>query len=213
MTAPAMEAWSLDGVEDDLRADLEAAGVPLAAPADLDQGKRDALAGMLLRAMAQMDAEAHQLTVALQTEIAALQARVARRLDAIGARRATTEAQVRYLARYSDFGKKKSRDVGFGVYGSKVKAARLEIADPAAAVAEMERHTPELVRVTLKVTGAVAWALADQKWITPEQLAGAKRDVLVGDVEAYQKATGALPAGVVEREAEVTYFAKPEPLA
>lgn len=212
MTAPAMD-WSLDTVEEDLRADLEAAGVPLAAPEDLDQGKRDALAGVLLRTMAQLDAEAAQLTTAMQTEIAVLQARFARRLDAIGARRAMTEAQVRFLARISDFGKKKSRDVGYGTYGSKVKPARLELAEPAAAVAEMEQHAPNLVRVTLKVPASVACALADQKWISAAELKSAKRDVLVADIEAYQKATGALPAGVVEHEEEVTYFAKPEPIA
>lgn len=212
MTDTMTPTWSIDSIDEDIRTDLAAAGLTIGDPAQADQAQRDALAGILMRAMAEDAKELAALRNAHLRELDILAARFERLMGPIHDRVARNEAHVKLLASVSDFGKRKSRDVGYGAYGSKLQPARLEIADQAACVHALSGHAPDLVRCTLKLPLRLAQALVDDERISREQFDASKLDVLNADVKAHFLETGELPAGCSWREAEEVHYCKPEPI-
>ena len=218
--------------DDDLVADLAAVGVELrdAVQAEpwvgwpavdvvvtQDPAQADAVASMLLRKMAALDADHAQHTAAYALESEALRARYERRIGPLQTERARLEAWARDLARRQHdaggFGKKKSRDVGYGTYGVRTTASRLEVVDEPAFVAWAEAEAPDLLRVTVKLPLAQA-----REYLTDAELAGVKREVLTKPVQAYvaTQATATapvpLPPGVQRTPESIETYAKPEPI-
>jgi hypothetical protein len=93
---------------------------------------------------------------------------------------------VRDLARQADFGKKKSRDVGYGTYGRRTIPERLRVVDEAALLAYALEHAPAMVRSVVK------------------------NDVPHANLRQHFAATGELPPGVEMEPAREEPFAKPE---
>ncbi|WP_284349480.1 hypothetical protein [Roseisolibacter agri] len=229
-------------VDGELLADLRAVGVPMTGILDTegpanaeeldgvvvatvpqDAATLDAMASTLLRRMADLDADLAQFKRAHQLEADALKARYERQTAGLTIERGRLEAWVRDLARVQKtrggFGKKQSRDVGYGTYGVRAIASRLEIADERAFVPWAEQEAPELLRVTVKLPLAEA-----QQYLTTAELAAVKREVLITPVKEYverkaaeakaaEQPAPALPPGIVRTAEELETYAKPAPLA
>jgi hypothetical protein len=207
--------------DDELRADLEAIGVQfgptweegepaLEAQVPNDPARIDAVASMLLRRMAALDADIAQHATAHALEQEALRQRFERRIGPVRVERGRMEAWARDLARVQSaqggFGKKRSRDTGYGTYGVRTIPAKLAI-DEAAFVPWAEAWAPELLRVTLKLPLADA-----RQYLTDAELAATKREVLATPVKQYVAGLPALPPGVTQTPEGTDTFAKPEPI-
>lgn len=107
-------------------------------------------------------------------------------------RRDYFRSYVEGLAKVADFGKKKSRNVGFGLYGRKTVPEKVEVLDPTAAKLWLRTNDPTALRIKEEV-----------------DMAQAKLMVL-----AYVKAhEGEVPPGFDVHPSQETAYAKPEPLA
>jgi hypothetical protein len=208
--------FTLAEIDDDIAADLRAIGITVATPEELEQSQRDALAGILLRRMQQLDEEYESLNGAFKTELELLQHSFSRRLGPLSTRRAELEAQVKVLAQIAlgagGFGdKKKSRDVGYGTYGARTIPAKFEIADDTMCLRWAEQHDPSVVRVTLQMSLAVMQILFDNEPLPPD-ITEKKREVLVSQVKANYGSGEEPPPGCITFAKHEEYFARPEPL-
>lgn len=105
----------------------------------------DALASDLLRKMAECDAETRRFKDAYMRESVRLSDRYAGLLEPIEARRNLLENAVLALAERTDFGKAKSRNVGFGTYGRRRRPDRIVIVDADKVLAWAREHGPLLI--------------------------------------------------------------------
>lgn len=182
----ATEAFDLATAEDE-RAELAALGVHLERP--LSDPELDATASLVLREIAETEADLERHDQALQAEIAMLRARYERLTARARARSVRLHGVAMEIARRMDFGKKKSRAVGYGVIGFRTKPEHLSIEDDAAALAWARTHAPELVEIR-----------------TVEKLPQKK-------LAGYFAATGDLPPGCAWVPAIEEFYVKPDTAA
>jgi len=168
--------WRLPTDEDEV-AELASVGLVLEDPITADQPRRDAFASWLLESMARSDREIAEREKARDLEIAIITARYDRTLSRLHVRRAEKESQVKVLAEISalagGFGKQKSRTVGYGSYGGRKRAERLEVTDAAEVLAWAKASNPELVRVTTREDVPVA-PLAQYFKVSGEDIPGTR---------------------------------------
>lgn len=145
----------------------------------------DATASDLLRLIARERAEADRYTLALAGELEQIAQRYRRLIDPHVQRAQRYEAWVCELALSADFGKKKSREVGYGTYGVRRVPARLSVPDPAALLAWAKTQAPDLIQQKI-----------DER--VPHKL-----------LEARYKDTGELPPGTEYEPEREQPFAKP----
>lgn len=153
---------------------------------ELSAPEIDALASDLLREMAECEREIKRYEEARFAERIRVDMRYGMLVERQEHRREELMRAVHALAERVDFGKKKSRDVGFGTYGRRTVPERVMIADPAACLAWALRTDPALVRVV------------------------EKRDVPHSAVHFHFKNTGELPDGCEHTPARDEPFARPE---
>jgi hypothetical protein len=182
MTAPAL-ALPTDADE---TAELAAIGVTLNQP--MGPSEIDAFASDLLRQMAETEADLERYNVAEHREVMRLRARYDTLRKPAGARHSLLYGAVMALAARADFGKAKSRKVGFGSYGHRTLPLHLQVTDPAALLAWAKASSPTLVRQTVR------------------------EDVPQKSVAAYFDRTGEVPDGVEFTAAHDVAFAKPDPI-
>lgn len=177
---------------------------------EFDQAERDAIAGSLLRRMGELADELEELSDSFEKEKARLLARHARRCAPIQRQYDYFESQVRHLAMVSEetggFGKKKSRDVLHGTYGSVAEGERIDVRDATALLEWAEQRAPDLVRVRADVMLPTARQL-----FTEKELQDFKRDIPAKGLREYLANVNGDPVGVVRIPASRRYFAKPEP--
>lgn len=218
MAAVATEStWSLLGADEDIVEDLRALGINVHEPEDpaaMDQTRRDVLASVLLRRMAEEIAEIEQLEQSRAAEIDLTCHRYATQITASLTRVSRLETAVEAIAALTKDaggypGKKKSRSVGAGTYGYRSYAAGVELQDEAAYIAWAEEHAPATLRV--KPTMSLAQA---REYLTESELAGVRREVMKVDVTALIATDPTtLPPGYVPTPAGDDYYAKPLPAA
>lgn len=109
----------------------------LAAELDgpVSDAQLDAVASEVCRRLQEIDAELQRYSEAEDAEIGRIQLRYAGLTQPLAKDRAAYETIGREVAERADFGKKKSRQVGFGSYGRKHRPERVKILDNEAAVA------------------------------------------------------------------------------
>jgi hypothetical protein len=209
------ETFWLESIDEEIHQDLVALGITAAFPDQLEQAHRDALAGVLMRRMQELEREYDALNDAFKLELQLLQHSFSRRLTPISTKRNELEAQVKMIARASvgaqGFGSKKSRDVGYGTYGARTIPTKFELGDPAICLAWAEEHDPEVVRVTVQTTLDVYQRLTIPSEIA-SKLVEKKREVLVSQVKAKYAAGEEPPPGCIVVGPHEEYYAKPESL-
>lgn len=215
--AVAESAWSLLGADDDIVADLRELGIDMQdpeTPASIDQTRRDVMASVFLRRMAEEIAHREQLERSRDAEVDVIRARYTDQMTASITRIARLETVVEAIASLTKDaggypGKKKSRSVGAGTYGYRSYVAGVELQDEAAYIAWAEEHAPATLRV--KPTMSLAQA---REYLTDQELAGVKREVMKSDVTALIATDpSTLPPGYVAAVAHDDYYAKPLPAA
>jgi len=150
----------------------------------------DVIASDCLRKMGESEAEAKSLAESRDAEIARIEMRYSTRIDSAKARAARYEAVVVDIASSIDWkaGETKSRVVGFGKYGARKQAEKIEIIDPDAALAFAKLNAPTAIKTKESVSHSV---------IAPVVL-------------AWVHQSGELPAGFEHHAESETYYAKAE---
>ena len=180
MSAP---AWQLPSEHDEID-ELAALGILLEQPTA--DAQLDAIASDALRLMAEAELEVERYDAAEKLELEAIHARYDRLRHRHVARRDEAERLVMACAERADFGKKKSREVGFGTYGLRTQPPRIEVLDKDALLTWAKLNAPSLVRAVTK------------------------EDVPHKELSAYFKATGDLPDGCEYHPETARSFAKPD---
>ena len=189
--------------------ELRALGVNIDSPRDNAQAQIDAWASTNLRRMARCDQELERYREAMSLEIQAIQARYARFMEPLTIRRNELEAQTKVLAVMSDFGPhKKSRSVGFGVYGRRIKKGGVVLTDEKEVIRwATSNHTmaaQEIVSAAVTMTYPIAREL--------RLLGSAKLAVSKTRLNEYCAKNGAgIPGTALEPDSEECY-ARPEAL-
>lgn len=142
MSAP---AESVLPTEQDEWDELAQIGIVLQGPTS--DAQLDAAASEICRRLGEAQADLKRFQEAEQAEVMRIEMRYSALCEPLEHRIAQLEELGREVARRADFGKKKSRTVGFGSYGRKKKSERVKIIDPAAAI--------EFARAQ-KIEGAIA---------------------------------------------------------
>jgi hypothetical protein len=206
--------FDLGDIDGDLVADLRAIGVAVhlletdpegadavhvaAVQAPRESAQIDALASTLLRRMSALDLDVARHATAYALEQEALRARFERRIGALRIERERLEAFARHLARVqhdrNGFGKKRSRDTGYGTYGVRAIPSKVEVADEATFVAWAETEAPGALRLTIKLSLEEA-----RQFFTADELARWKPEVLVTTVRELVNAR-AVAADAIERD-------------
>lgn len=150
----------------------------------------DALASALLGRLAECQADVARYRAALAREVTRLQTRYGSLIAPLERQATMFEQAIHELARRADFGKRRSRAVGNGVYGIRTVPERVEVTDAAAALAWAKDHVPTAVKA-----------------VTTEKL---EHKVVAGAVLARVRGTGELPPGFEVHAAHDAPFAKPE---
>lgn len=188
MTLPAF----LDDVDED-EAD-ELASMTLITRDEIKgmgQVELDVIASDCLRKMGESEAEAKALAESRDAEIARITMRYSTRIDAAKARAARYEAVVMDIASSIDWskGKSKSRVVGFGKYGARKSAEKVEIVD-----ADLALNFAKANNVPLAIK-------------TKETVI---HSVIAPIVLAWLHQSGEIPAGFEHHAESETYYAKVE---
>lgn len=119
--------------EQDEKDDLAGVGINLEGP--VSDAQLDAAVSEICRRLGGVRADLARYAEAEQAEIARIRMRYEAVREPLQRRAADLEAIGKDLAERADFGsKKKSRSVGFGSYGRKIKREHVRITDDAAAV-------------------------------------------------------------------------------
>lgn len=195
----AIPNWLADA-NDEERAELAALGLVAdvdAAP--IDQAERDARASQLLRALGAVAAEHAERVAARDHELAHITAIYQPQLDQLQRRARFIEGAIHALAMESDFGKKKSRTVGFGTYGRRTTPLKVDVQDEDATLAWAKEHLPEAVRAkaTLSVDAVMRITDAGLGELVPES--ALKWELVRTPITHHVKATGddEIPGAVV----------------
>jgi phage host-nuclease inhibitor protein Gam len=203
------EPFTLDGIDDDIRADLIAVGVDLANPDLLAQQQREAAAALFLRHICVRDQRIADLERSMELEIDLVTRHYARLIAKPTQERAAFVRQVELMAELSavqkGFGKKKSASTPFGTFGIRHSGATVELTDAAALLEHLKASDPTKVKVT-----AVLPLNEAREYLSPEELAKTKMEPRWSDVKATLDPEGELPPGVAKVPETVTPFAKPE---
>lgn len=117
-----------------------------AAAGPLSDADLDALASDICRRMSEVATDLNRYTEAQAAEEARIQMRYAAIREPLNRRYAALEKIGEELARRADFGKKKSRAVGFGSYGRRTKKECVKIVDPAKALEFARVAAPEAIK-------------------------------------------------------------------
>lgn len=150
----------------------------------------DVLASRICRALGEIEKNLERYDAALDLEIENLRARYARFTAPLVAYRNEIEAAGIEIAKRAEFpGKSKSRNVGYGCYGSRKTPERITVADPEKAIASLEAMGKS---EALRLKKAV-----DVKTATP----------IVLD---WLKSTGEVIDGFEHQPAAETFYIKPE---
>lgn len=211
------ESFVLPDIDDDLRADFAAIGIDLSIdPQDgaaddfaaLEQAKREALAAMLLRRVAQRDRELEAAQSAFELEVQILTQHYDRRMA--GARR-DREACIRFVehlallsAEQGGFGRKKSADTPWGTFGIRERGASVECTDKDALIKHYAQTNPLLVSVTAKLPLSRAKLLMSEG-----EIAAAKVEPVWNAIKKTLDPNGTLPPGVVKVEPMRVAYAEP----
>jgi len=195
----AIPSWLSDANEDE-RAELAALGlVTDVASTPIDQAERDARASQLLRALGRVEAEIAERKAAQHAEIMQIAAIYDRELDRLRRHASFIVGGIHALALESDFGKKKSRTVGFGTYGRRTTPLKVDVQDEDATLAWAKEHLPEAVRAkaTLSVDAVMRITDAGLGELVPES--ALKWELVRTPITHHVKATGAdeIPGAVV----------------
>lgn len=194
--------------EEDEARELALVGLDV-VPQNASQDQRDAIASYQLRAIGEIDAEIAERSRGMENEISLIRARYARLLDPLRTRRLEKEAYVRTLAQISmecgGFGKAKSRKVGYGQYGSRVKRGGLVVVDAQCTESWALINRPETLSAMVKIP------LVEARQLLPAHLLEvAKIDVSKKALNEYFAASGEeIPGTIVEHDG-VEFYAKPE---
>ena len=113
----------------------ELASISIVLEGPTTDAQLDAAASEICRRLGEANAELDRYEEAESAEVARIEMRYAALCEPVQKRISQLEELGREIARRADFGKKKSRDVGFGSYGRKKKSERVKIIDAAAAIA------------------------------------------------------------------------------
>lgn len=181
--------------EADEIAELHALGVGVVVDGDKhaltadvkDAAEADAVASHLLRKLAEAQADRARTAKAFEIERDQLLQRYSRLFEPHTSRIAFLESMLANLASTVEFGKKKSRDVGYGTYGRRQVRAHLEIVDDAKALAWAIEKAPSAVKALVALDIARARALGVD--------AGAKLSLLKTPLSDYFATTGEEPDG------------------
>jgi hypothetical protein len=202
------QTFDLDREADIELQELRAIGVNIDDPYANGQAQIDAWASMNLRRMAACDAELDRYSEAMKLELEAIYARYRRLMEPVSIRRNELEAQTKMLAEISHFGNKKSRKVGFGVYGRRTKKGGIVIQDDEMLIAWCTSNKTEEAQQLVTATITTTYPVARESRL----LGSAKLSVSKSKLNEYCAKNGAgLPGTTVERDTEECY-AKPEPL-
>lgn len=176
-------------IEDDVRADLEAAGLVVGDESAMAQAQRDAMAAIYLRRMGALGRELDRQAEAEKLEHEVITRHYGRLAAPLIRQLAAYEQQVEILAELSvaTMGKKHSAETPWGSYGYRNQSATVELADRMAALSFAREHAPAFVKT--KTTEDLAWSEWKKTLATlpPDQL----------------------PAGVVAVPARREFYAKP----
>lgn len=129
MSAPAEVVLPTEQEEWD---ELASIGIVLQGPTS--DAQLDAAASEICRRLGDAEADRARFVEAEKAEVERIKMRYAALREPVDRRIGQLEELGREVARRADFGKKKSRTVGYGSYGRKLKKERVEIVDPAAAL-------------------------------------------------------------------------------
>jgi phage host-nuclease inhibitor protein Gam len=180
----------------------------------LDQTRRDAMASVFMRRLAEELEAIAQLEKSRDLEIQWIVARYATELTARRDRARRLESAAVAVAQYTKdaggyVGKKKSRAVGAGTYGYRTNSECVELTDEAAYIAFAEQYAPETLRVKPTLTLAQA-----KEYLTETELAGVKREIVKKEATALaEQHKDELPAGFVKVPETDEFYAKPLPAA
>lgn len=170
-------AEALLPTEQDERDELASIGISLDGPTS--DAQLDAWASEICRELAAENADIARYTEAEAAEIGRIRMRYAALREPHERRVGILEAIGRDLARRADFGKRKSRKVGFGSYGRKLKSEAVKIVDRAIALEWFKANAPDVVVVE-----------------TPEPVEKIPHDKVEPFVLQYLKETGEVPPGI-----------------
>ncbi len=177
--------------EQDELADLASIGIVLEGPTT--DAQLDAAASEVCRLLGEAQAELDRYEEAESAEVARIEMRYMALCEPIDRRIAQLELLGRDLAARADFGKKKSRKVGFGSYGRKLRSEAVKIVDRAAALEWFKAHAPDVVEV-----------------VTPEPVEKIPHDRVEPFVLRYLHETGAVPPGIEHTSESDEPWIKPE---
>lgn len=209
-TALATEApFTLDGIDDDIRADLIAVGVDLANPDRLAQQQREAAAALFLRHICSRDQQIANLQEAMEMEIELVSRHYGRLIAKPKSERESFVRHVEMLAELSalqkGFGKKKSASTPYGSFGIRHAGATVECIDAAKLLEHLKATDPSKVKVT-----AVLPLNEARDYLSESELAKTKMEPKWADVKASLNPDGELPPGVAKVPESEVPFAKPE---
>jgi phage host-nuclease inhibitor protein Gam len=195
----AIPSWLADANEEE-RAELAALGlIADVESAPIDQAQRDARASQLLRALGRVEAEIEERKAAQHAEVMQIAAIYERELDRLRRHASFIVGGIHALAMESDFGKKKSRTVGFGTYGRRSTPLKVDVQDESATLEWARAHLPEAVRAktTLTVDAVMRITDAGLGELVPES--ALKWELVKTPITAHVKATGddEIPGAVV----------------
>lgn len=207
--------WSIAAADEEIADDLRRLGVELPDQIDgntLDQTRRDQLAAIFLRRVAEEEAELAQLERSEAAEIEWVRSRYApertRRRSRASFLTRAVEAIAENTKEAGGYAKKKSREVSTGSYGYRSFAGGAVLDDEDAFLAWAETNAPEAVRVTVRDSLEHA-----QTYCPPDQLATAKREVIARVAKEVAETATEMPPGFTSVPDRDQYYAKPLPAA
>lgn len=159
---PSMIPDYLANADAEERAELAALGIDglETAPAE-DQASRDAFASRLLRGLQSVEREIAERKAAHQREVEFVTRLYVQQIERLEARAAYLTDGIKGLALVSDFGTKKSRDVGFGTYGVRRAQPTITITNEGELVEWARGHAQETLLADLTLDYAAAMQLPE----------------------------------------------------
>jgi hypothetical protein len=197
----------LTGIDDDIDQDLRAIGVELTpgVEQDMEDSRRQAMAALLFRRIRGRELAIGTLRDAMELELAAIRECYERQIAPLAADVAQITGVIEEIAQLTTWGKKKSAETPYGIYGVRESEATVECTDRQALTVWAATAIPALVR--MKVT--LPYAAAVERFTETELNELATGDVEWNAVKKQLDPNGDLPPGVARVPAKKVPYAKP----
>jgi len=184
----------LAGIDDDIEQDLR----------DMEDARRQAMAALLFRRVRGKEVAIGSLRAAMEFELAAIRECYERQIAPLAADVARITSVIETIAELTPWGKKKSAESPYGVYGVRDSAPTVECVDRQALTVWAATERPEVVR--MKIT--LPLAAAKERFTDAELNELATGDIEWGAFKGTIALDAPLPAGVAIVPAKRVPYAK-----